>query len=170
MATVRTLMLARRCWESLASTLPQLAVLSATLATVSLCMEHRMPRRSVENAWTTAGMRFVDNSLIQSNHQGWPAVTGVSSTLSCDFWPMTVISNVFVKLSQILKKHWNWSWAPVWNGVHHPSLVSLYSTEITRYYSWFLEYKLTGVNSVPHWRPLWILCILIGKEWLFILW
>ena len=32
------------------------------------------------------------------------------------------------------------------------TLVSLYSTEIIRYRSWFLEYKLTWVNSVPHGR------------------
>ena len=38
--------------------------------------------------------------------------------------------------------------------------MSLYSTEITRYYSWFLEYKLTLVNSVLHGRPLWILYLL----------
>ena len=44
----------------------------------------------------------------------------------------------------------------------HPSgtefvFVSLYSTEITRYRSSFLEYKLTWVNIFPHGRP-W--CIL----------
>ena len=32
--------------------------------------------------------------------------------------------------------------------------MSLYSTEITRYRLWFLEYKLIWVNSVPHRRPL----------------
>ena len=32
------------------------------------------------------------------------------------------------------------------NGV---PLVSLYSIEITRYHSWFLEYKLTRLNSIP---------------------
>ena len=40
------------------------------------------------------------------------------------------------------------------------TLVSLYSTEITRYHSWFLEYKLTGVNSVLHRHQWWILYIL----------
>ena len=40
------------------------------------------------------------------------------------------------------------------------TLVRLYSTEITRYRSWFLEYKLTWVNSVPHRRPWWILYLL----------
>ena len=34
--------------------------------------------------------------------------------------------------------------------------VSLYSTEITRCRSWFQEYKLTRVNSVPHGSPWWI--------------
>ena len=47
----------------------------------------------------------------------------------------------------------------------HPSgtaftLVSLYSTKITGYGSWFLEYKLTRVNSVLHGRPWWFLFIL----------
>ena len=35
--------------------------------------------------------------------------------------------------------------------------MSLYSTEITRCDSWFLEYKLTRVNSIPHGCPWWIL-------------
>ena len=39
--------------------------------------------------------------------------------------------------------------------------MSLYSTEITPYRSWFLGYKLTQVNSVPpHGRPWWIVYIL----------
>ena len=40
------------------------------------------------------------------------------------------------------------------------TLVSLYSTEITRYHLWYLEYKLTRVNSIPHGRPWWILYLL----------
>ena len=45
------------------------------------------------------------------------------------------------------------AWAPVRNGF---TLVSLYSTEITCHRSWFLEYKLTWLNSVSHRRPWWI--------------
>ena len=37
------------------------------------------------------------------------------------------------------------------------TLVSLCLTEITRYRSWFLEYKLTWVDSVPDRHPWWIL-------------
>ena len=76
-----------------------------------------------------------------------------SSTFSCDFQPLTVISydlrvisNVFVKSSQ--EKHCGS------NRINHGhpcgmefTLMSLYSTEITQYCSWFLEYKLTRVNS-----------------------
>ena len=40
------------------------------------------------------------------------------------------------------------------------TLVSLYSTEITRYCLWLLKYKLTWVNSVPHGRPWWILYVI----------
>ena len=39
------------------------------------------------------------------------------------------------------------------------TLVSLYSSEITCYCSWFLEYKLTRMNSVPHGCSWWILYI-----------
>ena len=41
------------------------------------------------------------------------------------------------------------------------TLVSLYSTEITRHHSWFLEYKITRVNSPPHGRPWCILYITV---------
>ena len=37
------------------------------------------------------------------------------------------------------------------------TLVSLYFTEITRYRSWFLKYKLPRVKSVPQGHPWWIL-------------
>ena len=37
------------------------------------------------------------------------------------------------------------------------TLMSLYSTEITCYRSWFLEYKLMRVKSIPHGCPWWIL-------------
>ena len=40
------------------------------------------------------------------------------------------------------------------------TLMSLYSTEITCYRSWFLEYKLMRVKSIPHGCPWWILYIL----------
>ena len=39
------------------------------------------------------------------------------------------------------------------------TLVSLYSTEITHYRLWLVEYKLTQVNSVPHGHPLWNLYV-----------
>ena len=87
---------------------------------------------------------------------------GISSTLSCDFQPLTVIANdvrmisdVFVKFSQ--EKHCGRK------RIHHGclcatefALVSLYSTEITHHRQWFLEYKLTRVNPVPHGRQWWI--------------
>ena len=74
----------------------------------------------------------------------------IKSTFSCDFQPPTVISDDlisydFVELSQeknIVEEVWSIMGA----------LVSLYSTEITRCRSWFLEYKLIRVNSVPHRR------------------
>ena len=81
----------------------------------------------------------------------------ISSKLSCDFRLLTtifndfkVISDVFVKVSlakKTLWKRYNWSWVPVRMEF---TLMSLYSTEITRYRSWFLAYKLTQVNSVLH--------------------
>ena len=44
------------------------------------------------------------------------------------------------------------------------TLVSFYYTKITSDRSWFLEYKLTRVNSVPHRRPWSILCALIDID------
>ena len=44
------------------------------------------------------------------------------------------------------------------------TLVSFYYTKITSDRSWFLEYKLTRVNSVPHRRPLSILWALIDID------
>ena len=90
----------------------------------------------------------------------------ISSTLSCDFRPLTVISNDFRVISDVLwsyhrKKHCGR------NRIHyrHPcrmefTLMSLYSTEITSYCSWFLEYKLTLVKPILYRHPWWILCIL----------
>ena len=40
------------------------------------------------------------------------------------------------------------------------TLMSLHSTEITRYRLWFLECKLPWVNPVLHWCPCWILYLL----------
>ena len=99
-------------------------------------------------------------------------VKAFSSTLRCDFWPLSVISDdsrvisdVFVKLSQA-KKHCGI------NGIDHGrpcgtefTLVSLYSTEISHYRSWFLEYKLTPVNSVAHGCPWWILYMQTSADW-----
>ena len=81
----------------------------------------------------------------------------VFSSHSAVFRPLIVISDdlgvifdVFVKLSQKAKHYGR-------NEIEHGrtcgtefTLVSLYSTEITRNRSWFLEYNLTQVNSVPH--------------------
>ena len=50
------------------------------------------------------------------------------------------------------------------------TFVSLCSTEITRYPSWFLEYKLTQVNFVPHRCPWWILYIYYDGFSLYIYW
>ena len=88
-----------------------------------------------------------------------------SSRLSCDFRPLTVIPDDLRVISD--------AFCEVITGKNiveeidrfdhrRPcgkefTLVSLYSTEIARYHSWFLEYKLTRVNSVPHGRPCWIL-------------
>ena len=85
----------------------------------------------------------------------------------------TVISSLWPWLPAI------WEWFPIFLWSYHRknhcgrnridldhghpcgtefTLVSLYSTEITCYRSWFLEYNLTRVNS--HRRPCWILYIL----------
>ena len=66
---------------------------------------------------------------------------------------------------------WECSWCFLWSyhrkkycgiyGINHGrrcgtelTLVSLYSTELTRYSSWFLEYKLARVNSGAIWVPM----------------
>ena len=46
------------------------------------------------------------------------------------------------------------------------TLMSFYATEIICYRSWFLEYKLTQVNCVPHRQPRWILCCYNNWIWL----
>ena len=92
----------------------------------------------------------------------------ISSTPSCDFRPLVVISDdlrvisdVFVNLSQeknIVEEIESIMGARA--GTEF-TLVSLYSTEITRHHSWFLEYKITRVNSPPHGRPWCILYITV---------
>ena len=68
---------------------------------------------------------------------------------------LRVISDVFVKLSQI--KHCGKIESTMGPRVERTP-DSLYSTEISHYRLWFLEYKLTRVNSV-HGRPWWNLFI-----------
>ena len=76
---------------------------------------------------------------------------------------LRVISDVFMKLTQEKNREKN--------KIDHErlcetefTLVSLYSTEITRYRSWFLEYKRTWVNSVQHWRT-WCILYIIWATW-----
>ena len=86
-------------------------------------------------------------SILQSNI--------ISSTVSCDFQPLTAICDDLRVIYGVLGKDIVEEIESIMGASAGTefTIVSLYSTEITRYRSWFLEYKLTRVNSVPACAP-----------------
>ena len=78
----------------------------------------------------------------------------ISVTLRSDFRPLTVISDDLRVISDVCLKLSQWKNIVDKNRIDHGrscgtefALVNLYSTEITRYRSRFLEYKLTRMNN-----------------------
>ena len=115
------------------------------------------PAQSI--SWLLMAWQYEESGYQQPCYE--PRLTDISSILSSDFRPLTVVSVNFRVIS--------WSFYEVItankhcgrNRIDHEypcgmefTLVCLYSTEITRYGSWFLQYKLTRANSVAARAPM----------------
>ena len=99
---------------------------------------------------------------------------GKLARLTKVFWSGSVVWHLFWRLLWLgFPKIWEWFRMFLWsyhrkkhygrNKIDHGrtcgtefTLMSLYSTEITSYHSWFLERKLTQVNCFPHRHSWWI--------------